>query len=134
MAKIIGINDEQTSCDCCGREDLKKTVIVQFEDSDAVQRYGVVCASKMLGRSADDLRKEANKAQRLLISSARIAARAEYAQCEARLAFVSAIEYANNNRSEFPDYRARIDYLAPFSAADYAMSQQIKTKYNVSFF
>lgn len=45
---ILGITDEQTVCDMCGRVELKSTVIIG-EDGVEVGRYGSTCASKMLG-------------------------------------------------------------------------------------
>lgn len=46
-AKVLGINDEQTSCDHCGRKNLKKTVILEM--SGEIVRYGVACAARALG-------------------------------------------------------------------------------------
>lgn len=46
MARILGINDEVTTCDCCGKVNLKRTVAIELEDGEIV-RYGVDCASRV---------------------------------------------------------------------------------------
>lgn len=45
--KIVGITDEVTHCDCCGRSGLKRTVKLAT-DSGAVVHYGTTCAVKPL--------------------------------------------------------------------------------------
>lgn len=47
MPKFLGSNDEQTTCDCCGKSDLKKTVIIEL-DSGEIVRYGADCAAKLI--------------------------------------------------------------------------------------
>lgn len=46
---IVGVTDEQTECDRCGKLELKRTVIVHDEDGSEVGRYGTSCASAVLG-------------------------------------------------------------------------------------
>lgn len=47
--RAAGMNDEQTTCDACGREELRGTVIVADQDGMEVGRYGTTCASRVLG-------------------------------------------------------------------------------------
>lgn len=49
--KILGINDEQTTCDCCGKVDLKRTVVIL--DGENVGRFGTTCAMRKMGASRD---------------------------------------------------------------------------------
>jgi ribosome-binding protein aMBF1 (putative translation factor) len=46
MFKILGINDEQTACECCGRTGLKKTVVLT--DGEREVRYGTECAARAM--------------------------------------------------------------------------------------
>lgn len=67
--KALGTTDDFLTCDCCGREGLKKTVIMAEIDADGNRvgtagHFGVVCAAKASGRSAADIRKEAAKADK----------------------------------------------------------------------
>jgi hypothetical protein len=42
--EVIGCNDEQTTCDHCGRQGLKRTVILRSLDDGEVVRFGSDCA------------------------------------------------------------------------------------------
>lgn len=45
--KMMGISDEITTCQCCGRKNLKRTAVLDF---DGDQRYyGSDCAARALG-------------------------------------------------------------------------------------
>lgn len=46
--RMIGINNEQTECDKCGRMELRGTVIVADEEGE-IGQYGTTCASRILG-------------------------------------------------------------------------------------
>jgi hypothetical protein len=59
--RILGNTDDVTSCDCCGRTDLKSTVAIETA-LGAVVYYGVVCAAKYTGRAAKEIRADARKA------------------------------------------------------------------------
>jgi hypothetical protein len=48
MFKVVGIVDEVTTCECCGKSDLKKTVALMDEEGN-VQYFGTICAGKKLG-------------------------------------------------------------------------------------
>lgn len=47
---VAGVTDEQTTCDACGRVELRRTVIVADADGIEVGRYGTSCAGRLLGR------------------------------------------------------------------------------------
>lgn len=47
---IIGTNDEQTTCDKCGKVELRGTVILADAEGNEVGRYGTTCAGRLLGR------------------------------------------------------------------------------------
>ncbi len=59
--KFMGTTDDVTTCDCCGRADLKSTVAISIDEADPVF-FGVVCAARALGRSAKDVRTETRRA------------------------------------------------------------------------
>lgn len=48
MMKIIAITDESDHCECCGKNNLKKVVVLMNDDGDFV-RYGVNCAARAMG-------------------------------------------------------------------------------------
>ena len=46
--KVIGIDDEVTACECCGKPNLKCTVVLTGDDGMGERRYGRDCAAKAL--------------------------------------------------------------------------------------
>ena len=49
--KVLGVTDEETVCDCCGRTELKATVALETADGEVVH-FGRVCAARAAGVSA----------------------------------------------------------------------------------
>jgi hypothetical protein len=45
--KVLGINDDVTTCECCGRPNLKATVVLETEHGD-IRHYGRDCAARSL--------------------------------------------------------------------------------------
>ena len=45
--KFLGVNDDVTTCECCGRSGLKKTVVLDIGDGNLVH-YGTQCAANKL--------------------------------------------------------------------------------------
>lgn len=62
MLKILGINNEQTTCDCCGRTNLKKTVVLTNGETEV--RYGTECAANALRIAKKDVEKELRRVER----------------------------------------------------------------------
>lgn len=79
--RFLGNTDEVTTCDCCGRSDLKATVALE-DECGTVVHYGVVCAARAMKLTATEVRRGARKAdddKRRAEEAARTAAwRAEY--------------------------------------------------------
>lgn len=55
---LMGTTDEVTTCDCCGRKNLKNTVCFEDTETGNLTYFGVVCASKMRGVKADVVKAE----------------------------------------------------------------------------
>lgn len=51
------ITDEITTCDCCGKSNLKATVAMQL-DCGGILHYGRTCAARNSGKSSQKLTKE----------------------------------------------------------------------------
>jgi hypothetical protein len=67
MYKVLGTNDETTTCECCGRTDLKKTVVLSNGDHEV--RYGTECAARLLKVSKNDVAKSVRAADRERVQS-----------------------------------------------------------------
>lgn len=75
-----GLTDDVTTCQHCGRENLKNTVRMVAVDADGGDDgdayMGVVCAARMTGRKSAEIRTEAQRADRARDQAARDARRA----------------------------------------------------------
>lgn len=65
--RYIGITDETTTCECCGKANLRSTVVLSLLDTDGNHEetafYGSTCAARALGeRSGAHVRKLARNA------------------------------------------------------------------------
>jgi hypothetical protein len=82
--RLVGVTDERDSCDCCGRTNLKRVVVLH--DGDDHVFFGSHCAARLLGKPVGDVDHEANAAQRRREQAermARDAARREAERVEA---------------------------------------------------
>lgn len=61
--RFLGTTDDVTTCECCGKKDLKSTVAISIDDGDAMY-FGVTCAAHALRRDARHVRGESRKADR----------------------------------------------------------------------
>lgn len=59
---ILGINDAIHNCDCCGKSNLKSTVIVDVDGS--IFHYGSSCATKNTGLTSKIINKRLTKIKR----------------------------------------------------------------------
>lgn len=73
---MLGTSDEVQQCECCGRDDLKKTVAISVDDGDPLY-FGETCAARALSRSAKDVREMARHADHERRERELIARRAE---------------------------------------------------------
>ena len=61
--KIIGITNDVTTCDCCGRSDLKKTVVLE-NSATYIVHYGVGCAAQALKMKNSQVEQKAFNAKK----------------------------------------------------------------------
>ena len=64
MNKILGITNDVTQCECCGRNDLKSTVIIATEDSIIIGYFGSTCATNYVAGTGAEIEKRAKRATR----------------------------------------------------------------------
>lgn len=79
--KYLGTSDERLDCECCGKNDLKRTVAIECQETGKVWYFGTSCAAKALRTTT----KEVNAALAALTKTAK-AAEKERVQAEARAA------------------------------------------------
>lgn len=44
--KILGVNDDRDSCECCGRTGLKRVVWIEDTETGTIRHFGTTCATK----------------------------------------------------------------------------------------
>lgn len=71
---FLGITDETTVCECCGKKNLKCTVVLEDESGNLV-RFGRDCASRALGWGLNATKAEARARDRMLVEMQRNAYR-----------------------------------------------------------
>ena len=77
ITHILGISDERTDCECCGRSNLKRTIVLSIRTAngdESVVYYGTDCARRTLGLSAKRAREAVEIAQLAAALAAVIAA------------------------------------------------------------
>lgn len=65
--RLLGISDDVTVCECCGKADLKCTMALASDDG-ALVRFGRDCGARALGWSVS-----ADRAEKLVRGTAKIA-------------------------------------------------------------
>lgn len=63
-ARFLGTSDDVTTCECCGRSNLKSTVALLMGDSTTPVYFGVSCAARALRTSSVEVRKGAREVER----------------------------------------------------------------------
>jgi hypothetical protein len=62
--EYLGTTDEVTTCDCCGKTNLKNTVVIRDLDTGEDLYFGVSCAAKALKVQVADVKKGTAEADR----------------------------------------------------------------------
>lgn len=82
--EFLGTTDERTSCDCCGKKNLRSTVAIRDLETGDDLFFGATCAARALMMQVADVRREATAADRAAAARAEAVRRAEMAAEDAR--------------------------------------------------
>lgn len=61
-ARLLGTTDASTTCDLCGRVELKRTVVIEFTNTGEIVHAGTDCAARALGWTESTVRTRARSA------------------------------------------------------------------------
>lgn len=118
-AKFLGNTDDVTTCECCGKQNLKSTVALELEDGGEPVYFGVTCAARALAMSAKDVRVAARTADRARATAEAAARNAAFAAEDAAWQ-----DFLNAAAPEFsrsfmggPDRFRQLDKLGGYTAA-----------------
>lgn len=122
MAKALGTDDSINTCDCCGKTNLKFTVLVQLDDGE-LAHYGQVCAARNTGKSQPQINAEikAEHARKCAAALDELKASPEYAALEIKL----------SQRPRALLGRAAADFIRAESDAEFSKRQQIAAKHGI---
>ena len=128
MSKAIGLDDSVTTCDCCGKCNLKFTVFIEMDDGEIVH-YGQVCAQRNTGKERKVINAEIRQeeARKLQAARAEYIATPEHAAYRARLAERDALPWDSPHRG-FP---GAADFVREASQAADAARDAIAAKYGL---
>lgn len=56
--KVLGFTEDVTTCDCCGRVDLKGTLALENISSGDINHYGIICGSKISKQTKKDIQEK----------------------------------------------------------------------------
>ena len=116
MNKALGTDDSVTSCDCCGKSNLKFTVISEMDNGD-IAHYGQVCARRNTGKSQRDITTEIKAHKEAKIAAAReewkahpvaIAERARYLERPRNLVGMLAYEFVRQATEAANEVRSQL--------------------------
>ena len=93
MARALGITDAVTTCDCCGKSGLKRTVCMELDGGDLVH-YGTTCATRNTGKPRAVIASEVRQAEAQRLTAARTEWRAHPAHAAERARFLERDQHA----------------------------------------
>jgi hypothetical protein len=126
MFKILGIDDSVNACECCGKQNLKSTVVVEVNGE--ILHYGSVCATRHTGLND----REIKAAIRAAVDGRKLAATKEYESHPAAIALENKRREAARNKIE--PGKAFADYCRPERAAANAAHAAIREKFGLDHF
>lgn len=121
--KILGTDDSVNACDCCGKSDLKSTVIVEVNGE--ILHYGSTCATRHTGLSAPEIK----RAIKSHSDSIKEQAAKRYAATPEHLAETAAIMRAR--RANLKPGTEFGNYVKPFALAAQAVKAAIAVEFRL---
>lgn len=145
--KILGFNDDQCSCDVCGKQELKGTYAMEDLSTGEIFRAGSTCGAKMAGWTSKELVAKYKAGEKENLE----AAKKEFRNSEERIAMKIALDFLNKEHDDLCSrvfncddinerkaimstdrtMKSRMDYLSPFSIANDNKMVEVVAKYNL---
>lgn len=123
MFKIIGTDDAVNTCDCCGKTNLKSTVIVEVDGE--LLHYGAVCATRHTGLNS----KEITAAIKTELDGRKLAAKKEYQSSPECLSLQACI--AKAHRDGIKPGREFIEVTREAAASDNEARRRVAAKFSI---
>lgn len=126
--QFLGTTDEHTSCDCCGKKNLKSTVAIRNLETGEDVFFGVTCAARALKLQVAEVRKGAADADRAE-ADRREAVRRAAAEAESArwTAFLTRATGGINDWSGKPCTFLMVQSLGGFAAARAQYAAEVRS-------
>jgi hypothetical protein len=118
---IHGISDSHTDCECCGKAELKSTVVLKDSEGN-FGFFGKVCASKLLKISSKEVLANAKTSLKAL----KQLARNEIASAPISLEYEAFLK-----ATEGQGWRGRSEGLSFFNPKIATLREEVKAKYKL---
>ena len=145
--RILGFNDDQCSCDVCGKQELKGTYAMEDLSTGEIFRAGSSCGAKMAGWTTKELVAKYKAGEKEILENAR----KEFRNSAEHIAYNDALDFLNKESDELQrklyncsdenerkalyaterTFESRMEYLKPFSTANDNKRIEIVAKYNL---
>lgn len=111
--EILGIEEAITTCDCCGKSNLKRTVAVSVNGD--IRHYGCVCATRHTGKTSKQINSDIKARHQASVKAAKaefypifdkFSPVLEAKRNEARSLGLSGAKFAEYCRAESDEIRA----------------------------
>lgn len=130
MAKAMGTDESVTTCDCCGRSNLKFTVAIELSDGEIVH-YGQVCARRNTGKTQGVINSEIKSVYQAAVTAARLAYRESPEYLSERARFL-ALDFSLKNYGFPKPGNASYKFLKVEVEAALVVLEKISSTYRVS--
>jgi hypothetical protein len=124
--KILGFNDDQTSCDVCGHPELRGTYAMEDTETGVLFRAGSTCGAKMAGWSIKQLKQIFKAAEKEKADKAK----QEFKDTEQYKAHEKALQQLELIEPKQTPIK-RLQYLQPTADALHNKAIELSTKYNL---
>ena len=125
MSKALGIDESVNTCDCCGKTNLKSTVVIELDSGDLVN-YGSVCAKRNTGKATPQINKEIKEEKERVL---KLAVR-EWKSSPEYLA--KAVRYAECCRAKITPGKPFMEFVKSACDAGTVACKKIAEKYKIS--
>lgn len=145
--RILGFNDDQCSCDVCGKQELKGTYAMEDLSSGEIFRAGSSCGAKMAGWTSKELVAKYKAGEKENIETAK----KELRQSAEYIAYNDGLNFLNKESDELQrklyntsdaaerkiigaterTFESRMEYIQPLSRALDNKRIKVVAKYNL---
>lgn len=145
--RILGFNDDQCSCDVCGKQELKGTYAMEDLSTGEIFRAGSSCGAKMAGWTTKELVAKYKAGEKEILENAK----KEFRNSAEYIAYNNGLDFLNKESDEIQrklyncsdenmrkeirtterTFESRMEYIQPLSKSLDNKRIELVAKYNL---